>query len=634
MLLACRCAPPQDSADPWADWPAVPVDDFRFMLRTELELTEPRALVVQRQQPLSFVLQQGSTRVLDARHEHGPSAACLPAWKFPAVSESGERQGDCQSGEVELNRGVQPRFAALAISPDGETGWGVSGQGLLHRLDLDPLQTHPWDWLRAVEVTDLGLSGVSSASLVDGVLWVGTDQGVFAVDLESLEVQQLLSLPEGVQVMEGDLVGTTTGLTGGLDLPGIGSVEDIEEAADGVWVALGEGGLRDPGGGIWQDDSVWRIAGLGEALYAVGDAGLWRFEDEEAELLIQGELLDVATLPSFEVLVLDAQGVEVYVDERPLLEGPPLGIHAQTFLEKPRSPDEDAPCTGDVSVRHYVGNAVRNRRLLAEMPGTTALDITPHYARRVQQCQELEPLEALLALDRVEFGVLVHETSGCGADQACVADFLEAGAQDVAGLGVEPLHWSGMAPMWDDGEDWVAALEGLSVPAVVGFQGMSVLDAVPHGGDPRAKEGWPLGLHDWQPWSAATAADAGHDVGGPVRFVPSDSRAAFSYEGCGTLLLRECFVLGRGAGQELSERDLAQLDLSLHRALAMRAEGSIWSYHLPDLGSWDYATGCDEDWEGDCDGAALRAWWIDVHARWVQNGAAQWALPSTVMGSN
>ena len=111
---------------------------------------------------------------------------------------------------------------------------------------------------------------------------------------------------------------------------------------------------------------------------------------------------------------------------------------------------------------------------------------------------------------------------------------------------------------------------------------------------------------------------------------PGDSRSVFAQAGCANLYLRECQMLGLGDGNLVREKDLALLGLSLHRALAADLPDGTWSWHLPDIGSWDYSEGCtvqDRRWSG-CQGALLQDWLFDLHARFVLNGVAEWTPPS------
>jgi hypothetical protein len=92
----------------------------------------------------------------------------------------------------------------------------------------------------------------------------------------------------------------------------------------------------------------------------------------------------------------------------------------------------------------------------------------------------------------------------------------------------------------------------------------------------------------------------------------------------------------RGGGTTLDAQDVVLLDLLLHRAIteSVSAEVRTWSFHLPDIGSFDYTEGCEQDdqiWSGeDCPAALLQAWLIDVDRRLVDAGLVRWTLPGNL----
>ena len=632
-LSSCRRGDAPDSQgpaeNPWLDYPVQAVDDFRLMLVTELPAGESLSLLSIPDEPLLLVLDQAGTWVLDDRYEINETPACLDVDRFPEVSYSSDYQGSCQVEQVELDRGRAPVMQVAAVDLQGKMAWGVDPSGLLLRMNYDLRDAHPWDWLQAEVVADLGRTDFVDAQFVEGALQLLAGDELLSVDMSTFALSAQ-SLPATGTVLAGEAVGTVEGLflEGALQ-PG-GSVLDIAESEQGLWLALGQQGVQGPNGEVFADTAK-RVVVAERGVYVVGGQGLWRIEDGTPELLLPGEIQDVIALPSHEIVVLVQGEVQVFVDERPLLEGPPLGIWVQTFLEKPRSRTEDVPCAGgNKSVDGFVRSAASNARLVNDIPGSVALDVTPFYAERVRECELSGPVQGLMERRDLELGVLYHEPALCRGDQSCLVAYLEAGLAEVENLaGLSVGHVSGLSPIWDDGDDWVAGLKAAKVPKLVTFVGMSLLPEISHLEDPRAKERWPTEMAAMaQPWSISSAEAPEVDDGGPVRMLPSNTRAAFSQEGCGSMMLRECFVLNLGNGQSLSERDIAQLDLSLHRALALRGEEGVWSFHLPDLGSWDYVQGCDDDWEGGCDGAMFRDWLIDVHARWVQSGAAEWSLPA------
>ena len=86
----------------------------------------------------------------------------------------------------------------------------------------------------------------------------------------------------------------------------------------------------------------------------------------------------------------------------------------------------------------------------------------------------------------------------------------------------------------------------------------------------------------------------------------------------------------------LDEVDIAVLDLLLHRAITESVTSTVrtWSFHLPDIGTYDYTQGCTQDdrvWSGeDCAGARLQEWLIDVDRRLVQGGLVRWPTPGAL----
>ena len=392
----------------------------------------------------------------------------------------------------------------------------------------------------------------------------------------------------------------------------------LEEEPTGVvsaWVEQGDI--------VVAGDALWRFSPDGALIERVDEEQSWEGPQDQRF----PEALDVAVTPAHELLVLYQDRVEVFLDEAALADNThTLRVFNTTFLEKPKSPTEDLPCEGPGdAVVSLVATAVRNRALLDDLPGCHALGITPHAVRRARACGVVEELPGLIG-ERTELGVLFHEETGC-TDGACYAAFLREGAAEVHSLG--PSTWvAGLSPNADSGQDWVKGILDADLPPVVPFFGLSLHPEVSHFDDPRSKETWP---QDYADWSRPLGANSAWDLeGGAVTLYANDSRSAFAQAGCPNLTLRECQLLGVGDGDLLREEDLALLRLSLHRALAADVEGGTWGWHLPDIGSWDYTEGCsnlDRRWSG-CQGGLVQDFLMDLHARYVLNGLAQWTPPS------
>jgi hypothetical protein len=606
LLLACRPGGTEpdtaDTGDAWADWPAQELEVGRLLLTAALDGAQaPSELVLMHHHPMAFVRDGDRVLVLDGRYGHDADAHCLPQAKWPTLSVDDAWRGDCSGTEVSLQRGVIPvPAAAMAVDEDAQVLWLVARDGRTWTVPLEPVGTHPWAFGRAV-AGETVQGPVVSAQVVDGVLH--THAGLAAGSV--VQVEAGLEL-DGVSVFEGQVLGLAT---------------------DGAstWAATDDGLLHVETGETWDVAATGPLDVAGDTVLAATETGF---------VVLQGGVLtpwdvpvvDVDVHPWGEWVLLTTDGVQVRMDEVQQAQGPALGLYLLSFLEKPKSPQEDAPCTGSPSVTEFSANAAANADWWGDMPGTKAIGITPHLGRKSRSCGVAEGFEGIWDRRDVSVGVLFHEQAGCGGDTDCYDAHLLAQMDSVTGLGAEPDWVSGLSPNTEQGDDWVAGLARAGLPTTVLFYGMSVLPDVSHFDDPRGKESWPWATQDLaRPITAATAWEL--DAAGPVTLHPGDSRAAFSQGGCANLFLRECQILGLGDGTVLDAGDVVLLDLSLHRALGNAPQGGSWSFHLPDLGSWDYGAGCDDDWQG-CQAGLLRDWWIDVHARWVQNGAADWVSPA------
>ena len=137
-----------------------------------------------------------------------------------------------------------------------------------------------------------------------------------------------------------------------------------------------------------------------------------------------------------------------------------------------------------------------------------------------------------------------------------------------------------------------------------------------------------------KPWKVSSAEVVEYSFEeGEVALFPGDARAGFNLGSCPNLLVRECLMLNRGGGEAFKSEDIEVLNLLLRRRLAERDldGGAAWSFHLPDIGVWNYVEGCsrnDRVWEGECDAQILQDWLFDVHQIFALNGAVKWAHPS------
>ena len=398
-----------------------------------------------------------------------------------------------------------------------------------------------------------------------------------------------------------------------------------------TWMRVDEGRTLSPA-----PSGVTHMTAEAGVVYVHGDSR-WRLEgdtliedgtpaERQTPAIDLGDLdpLDVAVTPAHEVLLLFDDRVEVYLDET-ALEGNahPLRIWNTTFVEKPKSPIEDLPCEGeDLNVLDAVRTATTNRALLDDLPGCHAVGYTPHHLRRARSCGVFDEANGALGV-RTELGILFHDEPP--------GDYLTFLRDEAKEVSIGSPRWvAGLSANADAGHDWVQGILDADLPTVVPFLGLSAHPEVGHFDDPRSKEGWAQTYGAYAPTFTDTAFSL--EGGGAVGLYSGDSRSLFTLDGCANVLLRECQVLGLGSGGNvIRDLDIAQATLSLHRALAADQPDGTWTWHLPDLGTWDYTEGCtatDRLWSGDCQGARLQEWLFDVHARYVVNGLAEWTPPS------
>jgi hypothetical protein len=609
LLLACRPATPEDSAPveasgPWEDLEPTQLE-LRWLKSTPIDQAiDPQQVEIAQEFPFAFVLDEDRVHTLDGRWHHSAEPHCIETEAWGDFETEG-RQGRCAEGSVELRRGVlEPQAAPIGVAVDSERVWVMDEAGRLYAAPLDPLAVSPWDHLRLelVDTLPRGALGTSAA----GELWVATQD--LLLDAQGAEIASLpapaLSISRGVVLTD---LGPWT-----LE-QGLSPIETL--GLDGGLLCTPEGLLDLDTREETELDCLGPVARDGDRVYALVAEGLWA----DGEVLELDPPRDLAVRDG-ELALLYADRVEVYLDDRAVGEG--LQVFTTTFAEKPKSPGEDAECP---EVLGFVDTALANRALLDDLPGQVAVGITPHLARRADACGA--DLPAAVCLDHGELGVLFHQDPDCPAgDQDCVAAFFLEETEIVRRVLDEPSWISGLSSVKDLGHDWAEAALRVDIPHRMLFFGISILPDIEHSTDPRSKDAYPIRLGTQTlPWSVS---DASFEQAGDLDIFPGDNVPAFSHSGCANLFLRECQTLGAGDGQSLDAEDIAVLQVLLHRALVV-GEGT-WSYHLPDIGSWDYTLGCsveDRIWS-DCEGALLQGWLMDVHARYVLNGKATWAAPS------
>ena len=594
VLLACRPTPTPDVVDeippPWEGLAAVELERARVLLEAPIDgPTEPLRVELVDPWPIALVMDAERVHVFDHRWHQTGQSFCLAAGDYPYDID--HRSGRCEKREIELQRGAWD-VEALDVTWDDDQVLVLDAGGTLHRAALDPLIENPWDHLRLEEHDVVGPGVID---LHEGALWHAATVLTVGDDVHELPAPAL-AIEDGVVLTEAGLWTVDGGLvelTSPVDL-------------SGGW-AVHADGLTHVDGTTHQVEAL-AVASDGDHLVALTADGLWTTDGTTA---LDGA--DVAVRGS-EIAILQDDSVAVLFDEARLVGDTALWI--ATFAEQPRSPSEDAECD---RVREFVETGVRNRELLDDLPASAALGITPHLARRTKGCELRTEFTPVWEADRTQVGVLFHQEPDRCADDNCASSFLAEEFAIVEDLGVEVGFVSGLSPNTELGFDWRALLEDANILRPFMFYGMSVLDEVPHHEDPRAKDPWPQALDELTgTWS----------VDG-VDHLAGDNVPAFSLSGCPNLFVRECQALNQGGGHTLDADDIVVLDLLLHRALDQG--GGAWSFHLPDVGSWDYTDGCevtDRVWRGDCAGAHLQGWLLDVEQRFVQNGVARWSVPS------
>lgn len=605
LLTACRPAATPDSdpvvPEPWAELAAVEREPFRELLDAPIEdPNSPTRVELLESHALAFVLDGDRVHVFDPRWHQSAAPACLEVEDWPQFGTEG-REGRCDAGEVELRRGVWVFEAApIDIAVADSAVYVVTEDGGLWRADADPRLENPWDFLRPERIAEVESGHID---VFGDVLWIA---GAILErrDLDG-ELIDGTALPSAAQAVEDGVVQVDEGLwtpDGLVELDVLGLAPGFATTSEGLYdIALGTTEVLDALGPIAAD-------GAGDEVHVAltTPEGIWLDGTVHA-----GEAIDL-DLRGAEIALLHEGSVGVHFDET-RLGGVQVAIAA--FAEQPRSPSENEDCD---TVERLVETAVQNRCLLDDLPAPSALGITPHLSRRAQSCGVRDTFRGLWDAERTELGVLFHQEPDECDDSSCAADFLVSEAEAIRELD-EPTWISGLSPVDELGIAWADAIAESDLPRRFVFFGMSVLPDITHHTDPRSKDPWPQrldGLTD--PWSE-----------GEITLFAGDNIPAFSQSGCANLFLRECQLLGRGGGQILDDEDILVLDLLLHRALG--AEQGTWTFHLPDVGAWDYTEECTVDertWTGDCPGARLQRWLLDVHARFMVDGHAEWALPS------
>jgi len=660
--VACKTPVPSPEFDlaPWTVLSVQPPNPFQRVASTQIQgAVGAQEVLYFKRRSMIFVMDPpaGRVHILDERMRHSEDVFCLREGLFPEEERRVDQQENCPEGEVAIHRGfLQADSPILAMDANSERLeiHFLTQAGNLYKLNADLLELSAFDYLRLPEHrVSLGrtFSETTTIRIAGNWIWVASGKELIAYNRLNGEEQERYDLPGTAldfEFFQGfALVATDQGLwqTDGL-WPDSPLVTDLfRDSTSTVWAIVPDEeqiirledsqgfdvpGLTGPVASKSNDSALWALAG--DSLVVVGENGV------SARYPVE-DVVDIQSSAKAELTVLHGDGrVSAYFDETEFGGGEPLSFVLASFIERPQSPRTDEPCEeGSSHVVGHVSSALKNLSFLKDLPSPVALGITPHMGRRARQCGVAEKLAAGISEDFVDVGVLFHQTvrPECAEDLDCYANFLAESAGVVASYGASVSWASGLARHYDEGADWVKGLvQSGGIDRYLSF-GFSVLADVPHSTDPRSKEAFPLEVRERsRPWTIASADRSEfHEKGGALALFPGDSRAAFNLGSCANLLVWECGVLNQGGNQVIDEEDIEVLDLLVHRAMAERdrEEPSTWSFHLPDIGVWEYAEGCTNEgrvWSGDCGAARLQSWLFDLHAQFALNGMIQWSRPS------
>lgn len=649
LLLGCQTPPgtgiTTDTATlpaPWEDLGVVELETVRALMETPLTgSTNLRRLRTLPSRGLTAMLSGPDILILDPLYHHSPASHCVSASEWPSW-EHESRQGDCPEGRVQTRRGkLIPSSPALDVTFDPVSLQLVvlTAAGTIQTANAALLSGNPLDFLRLGEPVDLKLSALSENALIamhDGMIAVSDgpilyDEGdttTLPADIIALKWADgvVWALMESGLWVDGETVAAAgTHMTVGPDAVWIGSTTGITRVsrADRSVSLLSIDGATGP------------LAADGAHVFAATDDGIAVIEDgEEIARYAQETPADLAVGPPHEILSLTSDSVQVFLDETALVGGDPLDVVMTAFIEKPRNDTAGEDCRGSGStVSGYAAQAMANHAILEDLPLPAVVGITPFFAQRAAECDLVETLAPLI--DTADIGVLYHTPTPDDCDDDCLVDWLKADAGYVSALGAAPTWASGLAAK-DDMDDFVSLLQQSGGPDRYLFFGISALPQLNHEADPRSKNAWPIASGER---SSAWRIDHAEELtegaaGGWLSIYPGDNIPLFNLGGCPNLLLRECHQLGLGGSSSIDTTDTTALTLMLHRAMADREGVSTFSFHLPDLGVYDYTAGCTENarvWSGEaCQAAVLQEWVLDVWQRHVLGGTLRMSAPAGI----
>jgi hypothetical protein len=651
----CRVLPEKDLhdtanavSDPWLDLPNVDLEPFRQILKTSVRgSTSPIEMLIEPHHGQVFIRDYDAGKVwaLDAQYHHDARVYCIDPQNHQNSIPQGP-DGECPTGTHEVARGRLEALGppvAMAMSPETPMLAILGRAGQISFVPTDPEFNDPIEHMKEIDGpilenlnlpmndTLMGWNGDLFAVSKNETLSIFDDEGaLFEQQSFAGNIQDVIWFENNWAVL------TTSGFHyDGLTTEGGGL--RLIPWQERLWI-IDSDSIRDSTEALTLASIKGPAVVFQDNLLVVTESGLTKVTPTgETIPLLEGTFRDVGTNQAGEVVLLHDDGtITVYVDETDYGEDTELNIWIATFIERPRFAAEAIPCRSDNegSIRGFIESASNNAELIADMPIQSILGVTPSHVRRATECGEQEALEPLF--DAMEPGLLFHDyPKECESDPSCHEDAL---ANDLAAMNRKPLWTSGLSPHDQLDVDWVNSLKVIGAPNLFTFFGMSIRPDVPHDTDLRAKDAWPLSLgNGTETWRTDHSSDiALRNNDGWLHLLPGNNVPAFNLGACPNLFINECHPLNRGGGLNLDNEDTETLRLLLHRALvsADRPGTHTWSFHLPDIGLYDYTSNCtvsNRIWSGDdCSGAHLQAWVFDVQQRFVSKGLIRWSTPSTL----
>ncbi|MCK6523262.1 hypothetical protein L6R49_17745 [Myxococcota bacterium] len=650
-LGGCKDAAPDDSVETdWAWETAAPVAlTIRPMLSRALEGAV--GITRLRHDPataLTFAIDPAAERVhvLDEVYAHNARPSCIDVSEVHE-EDVPEWRGGCAVGDVELRRGVWELRGVtdVAIDPDTLTAWVVSDRGFIAQAPMALGEGSTLGWLRLGDAEATPLT-ITSAVWSDG-LWVTTPTELLALDAsgevlsrEPLDDATLLSGDGGLFVWTPE----------GLRLPGATdpTPADLAAAAGGRAVWWREGVLT------WSDGATAPLAeaplalaldpSSGVAFARTADAILRLTADgETTEVQVSGATDALLVTPTHDLVLAGGADLSVLSDELSLVDDarPPLQLITIGFLENPKSYNDPIYCDGpslEDALGHRLRTARENQALVAGLPGGVAVAVTPRFAEAALHCDQAEAL-AFWAADPV--GVLLHQESAC-ADQACYDALVQQRVGRLRAVGLTPAWVAGSTGADASALDLLQPLlsEGLNRQLFFAA-GLDPAISFEH---PLFKQPWPLRPGDGPGATSLDQLDqfpGAPEGGGAMTLYPGNTIRGFSLGACAGLLAQECIVLGAGAAV-FDDADATAIALYARHAAARRETWvSTFTWHLPDLGTYDYTQGCVDQGDGTwalladdatCEAAVLTRIHWDLQQVLVENGVAAWARPEGLPG--